>query len=376
MTTVLRAAGAPGRAWRAAARRPTPPQASVCEHRPGMDAVVKIALTAVLALLACAAPAAAASLGRYDQCGATGSASVVSVTGASCESAREVAAALVAEPAAESGAVLRAAGWTPLRAQDAAGGDFDVVATRGYAALRIRRTGAAPDLDGWSAGRELLFARGRLVGGARPPSGTVLCTSAFLIMLRGHPGGLSAAHCGGVRKDGTTQRRNAALRRPPQPGIVLGGVQRNLARTRPLDALVVPVPSGASRPSAGVVDRGVARPPWFVAGAAQPTPQRRVCYSGRTSGIDQCGVILSGAVGRRIARQASRAAGTRVICTSIIARSGDSGGPVYTRPRSDGSVRAVGLTTLVYGLFQTMCFTAIDPVLDALNATLVTSAAR
>ena len=148
----------------------------------------------------------------------------------------------------------------------------------------------------------------------------MLCTSAFLITLSGHPGGLSAAHCGGVRKDGTTQRRNAALRRPPQPGIVLGGVQRNLARTRPLDALVVPVPSGASRPSADVVDRGVSRPPWYVAGTAEPTPQRRVCMTGRTSGIDQCGAILSGAAARRIEQQASRAAGTRVVCTSIIAR--------------------------------------------------------
>jgi len=341
-----------------------------------MDATVKIAACAVIAVLAWAAPAAAAELGQYDQCGGVGAASLVAASGTSCDAARTVAEAVMARPAAESGAALRAEGWKPLRAQDGAdGGGFDLVATRGYAALRIRRPGNAPDLDGWGAGRELLFARGTLVGGARPPSGTVLCTSAFLIMLRGHPGGLTAAHCGGVRKDGTTHRRNAALRRPPQPGIVLGGVQRNLARSRPLDALVVPVPSGNSRPSADIVDRGVSRPPWYVAGAAQPTPRRRVCMTGRTSGIDQCGVILSGAA-RRIEQQASRAAGTRVVCTSIIAREGDSGGPVYTRPRSNGSVRAVGITTLVFGLFQTMCFTAINPVLDALNATLVTVSAR
>ena len=342
-----------------------------------MDAAVRVAIAAVAALLLCAAPAAAAELGQYDQCGSVGDASVVSASGTSCDAVRAVAEALTAAPAAASGAVLRAEGWTPLRAQDGAeGGGFDLVATRGYASLRVRRPGSAPDLDGWSAGRELLFARGKLVGGARPPSGTVLCTSAFLIMLRGHPGGLSAAHCGGVRKDGTTQRRNAALRRPPQPGIVLGGVQRNLARTKPLDALVVPVPSGSTRPSANVVDRGVSRPPWYVAGTAKPTPQRRVCLTGRTSGIDQCGAILSGDVGRRIQRQASQAAGTRVICTSIIAREGDSGGPVYTRPRSNGTVRAIGITTLVFGLFQTMCFTEIRPVLDALNARLVTVSAR
>jgi len=341
-----------------------------------MDALRKAAFAAVGALALCAAPAAAADLGQYDQCGPVGAASVVSASGTSCDAVRAVAEALVAAPAAESGAVLRREGWKPLRAQDAAGGEFDLVATRGFASLRVRRSGSAPDLDGWGAGRELLFARGKLVGGQRPPQGTVLCTSAFLIMLGGHPGGLSAAHCGGVRKDGTTQRRNAALRRPPQPGIVLGGVQRNLARTRPLDALVVPVPSGNNRPSADVVDRGVSRPPWYVAGIAQPTPQRRVCMTGRTSGIDQCGAILSGTVARRIQNQASRAAGTRVVCTSIIARSGDSGGPVYTRPRDDGTVRAVGITTLVFGLFQTMCFTELRPVLDALNARLVTVSAR
>jgi hypothetical protein len=340
-----------------------------------MDAAVRIALGAVVAALACAAPAAAADLGQYDQCGAVGSASVVAASGTSCDAVRTVAEAVVAAPVAESGAVLRAEGWKPLRAQDAAGGEFDLLATRGYAALRIRRPGSAPDLDGWSAGRELLFARGKLVGGARPPEGTVLCTSAFLIMLGGHPGGLSAAHCGGVRTDGTTQRHNAAMRRPPQPGIVLGSVQRNLARTRPLDALVVPVPSGASRPSADVVDRGVSRPPWYVAGTAKPTPGRRVCFAGRTSGIDQCGVILSGDA-RVVEREANREARTRVVCTAIIAREGDSGGPVYTRPRSDGTVRAVGITTLVFGLLQTMCFTAINPVLDALNARLVTVAAR
>ncbi len=341
-----------------------------------MDAAAKTLLCAVATLLLSAAPAAA-ERGVYEQCGPIGSATAVSVSAAGCESVRPVVTALLAAPAADSAAVLRAAGWQPLRADAGTDdGEFDLVATRGYAALRVRRPGTAPDLDGWSAGRELLFARAKLVGGARPPSGTVLCTSAFLIMLRGkHPGGLSAAHCGGVRTDGTTHRRNAARRRPPQPGSVLGRVQRNVARTRPLDALVVPVPSGASRPSAAVVDRGAARPPWFVAGVAKPTPKRRVCFTGRTSGIDQCGVILSGDA-RGINATASRIAGTKVVCTSITAREGDSGGPVYTTPRVNGRVYAVGITTLVFGLFQSMCFTEIKPVLKALHATLVTASAR
>jgi hypothetical protein len=325
-----------------------------------MDATVKTVLLAIAALLACAATAAAQT-GEYTRCAAAGDATIVDVSGATCDVGRAIATALAAAPAADSAAVLRAVGWAPLRAAAAQGqAAFDLVATRGLAALRVRRPGAAPDLDGWSAGRELIFARGRLVGGKPPPRGSVLCTSAFLVLLRGRPGGLSAAHCGGVRGDRTTRRRNAALRRPPQPGIVVGRVQRNLARTRPLDALVLPVPSGAGRTAAAVVDRGVSRPPWFVVGRARPLLGRRVCYTGRTSGTDQCG---------RIVRSFAR---VRLPCTTITAREGDSGGPVYTAPRADGTVRAVGITTLVFGLLQSMCFTPLQPVLDALGARLVT----
>jgi len=335
-----------------------------------MNAAARIALTAIAMSLAWASTASA-ELGRYDGCDTVGGATVVAVSGATCQDVRPVVTSVVGAAPGEGAALLRAAGWRPLRSAAADDGDgFDLVAIRGHASLRIRRPGAAPDLDGWMAGRELIFSRGRLVGGAPPPKGSVLCTSAFLITLQGHPGGLSAAHCGGLNRNRTTVRRNAALRRPPQPGIVLGAVQRNVRRTKRLDALVLPVPSGASRPSADVIDRGVSRPPWFVIGTARPLGKRRVCYTGRTSGIDQCGVILSGGA-RAINRQASRVANTRVTCTSIIAREGDSGGPVYTYPAGNGTVRAVGITTLVFGLFQTMCFTPIEPVLDALNARLL-----
>jgi len=64
-----------------------------------------------------------------------------------------------------------------------------------------------------------------------------------------------------------------------------------------------------------------------------------------------------------------------VRCTTIGAREGDSGGPVYTAARDDGTVYAVGITTLVVGPRARMCFTPLEPVLDALNATLVTAAA-
>jgi hypothetical protein len=169
------------------------------------------------------------------------------------------------------------------------------------------------------------------------------------------------------------QRRNVALRRPPQPGIVLGRVRRNVELTKPLDALVLPIPAGPNRPSSAVIDRGVSRPPWRVVGTAQATDGRSVCFSGRTSGADQCGAI-AGNEARRAERLLSAYAGVLVRCTSITAREGDSGGPVYTAPAEDGTVRAVGITTLVVGPRSRMCFTPIGPVLGTLGASVMTSA--
>jgi hypothetical protein len=321
----------------------------------------------IAALLAVAAPAEAqqAPTGVYTSCAPVGGTSIVEVSGATCEEAQAVAAALAATPAADAGAVLHAAGWAPLRALVAPGG----------AALRIRRPGPPPDLDGWSAGRELLLARGRLVPGARPPHDAVLCTSAFLVSLpSGRLGGLTAAHCGGTRRDGTVQRRNAVLRRAPQPGVLLGRVVRNVARTRPLDALVLPVPAGPDRTASPVIDRGVTRPPWSVAGVARPFSGRQVCFSGRTSGIDRCGVIL-GARARPGERLLSVLSGAVVRCTDITAQHGDSGSAVYTAPLADGSVRAVGIAVIVVGPTSRMCFTPLLPVLDALGAQVVTEGA-
>jgi hypothetical protein len=253
-----------------------------------MRAVLPIAV-AILALVAAPAQAqSGAGLKRYayKSCAPVAAASVVRVVGAPCAAAQEVAAQLVAAAPAAAGAVLRAAGWTLVRARSAAGGDaHDLVATRYRAALRIRRAGAPPDADGWEAGRELLFARGHLVGGRPIPSGAVLCTSSWLVRVRGGSlGGLSAAHCGGLRRDRTVQRHNVVLRRQPQHGIVLGRVQRILTRSRPLDALIVPIPRGAGRSRVPLVDRGVSRPPWIVAGLARARPGREVCFAGRTSG--------------------------------------------------------------------------------------------
>lgn len=331
------------------------------------------AFLATLLVATAVTPAHAQAGYAYERCAAVGEANVVGVVGASCAQAEAAAAQVVEVPTAEVGAALRAAGWTPLRAQTT--GDrtaYDVVATRSDgAALRIRRPGLAPDLDGWEAGRELVFARPRLIAGGRIPRGAVACTAAWLVhMPSGSLGGLSAAHCGGLRKDRTVQRRYVGLRRPPQPGIILGRVKQILTRSRPLDALVVPVPSGVNRPAVPVVDRGVSRPPWRVAGLAKPKAGLRVCFSGRTSGIDRCGSMV-GRSSRGGERVLSAFAGLVVRCTTIRAAPGDSGGPVFTAPDADGNVRAVGIVTLIVVSSRIMCFTPLSPVLDGLGATLV-----
>jgi hypothetical protein len=146
--------------------------------------------------------------------------------------------------------------------------------------------------------------------------------------------------------------------------VVLGRVQRLVSRSAPLDALLLPVPQGAGRTVTAIVDRGISRPPWIVAGIAQPTAGRRACYSGRTSGIDRCG-RMRGASSRVVERLLVLRAGVVVRCTTVAAAQGDSGGPVFTAPRGDGTVRALGITTLITGRRNQMCFTPIAPVLGA-----------
>ncbi|MCW3016303.1 MAG: hypothetical protein JWO02_3395 [Solirubrobacterales bacterium] len=332
------------------------------------------AVTVVAAVAGTPTAAADAATSTYTRCGAVPGTVFVEAARAGCAEVEIVATAVAAAPAADAAGVLSALGWSATRALPASGaavGQYDLVAVRGTGALRIRRVGRAPSLDGWSAGRELVFARGTIVGGRPIPRDAAFCTSAFLVRLRGGaPGGLSAAHCAGLRSDGLVQRRNAALRRPPQPGIVLGRVLAILTRSAPLDALVLPVPRGAHRTAAPVVDRGISRPPWAVAGTAQLLAGRAVCFTGRTSGADQCG-RLGGASARPLERVLDSEFHITVRCTTITARAGDSGGPVYTAPRADGTVRAIGIVTLVSGPSQLMCFTPVTPVLRDLGAALV-----
>lgn len=330
---------------------------------------------------AASAPAARAAIAAtgYGPCPTAGDATAIDVSGTGCDEARAVAVALAAAPsAAATPTVLASAGWAAVRAAATPdGGAYDLVATRGLATLRVRRPGEAPDLDGWASGRGLIFAPQPLVSG-RLIKSAAGCTSGFLIRIGARLGGLSAAHCGGLRPDGHTKRSHVGLFRLPQPGIVLGRVERNLAKTKPLDALVVPVPTGPSRPASPIVDRGLLSPPWFVTGVAAPYPGLAICMTGQTSGPDQCGQI-AGASALPAERLFGRLTGKLLRCTTIGARPGDSGGPVYTAPAADGTVQAVGIATLVVtGLIGRyyhikMCFTPIRPVLDALGAQLVTA---
>ena len=348
-----------------------PPRAStgaarddVCQHRVAMKGALKASLLTVAVALTAAAPASAQA-GKYTPCEKTGDARIVDVSGATCDEARAVATALTGVPPEGVEAALRTAGWTPLRASATGYDDsYDLFAVRGRAALFIRRRGPAPDLDGWGAARELVFSRDQLVRGTRPPLGAAVCTSGFLIRLGDSLGGLSAGHCAGLTKKRKTLRRNSALRDTRDLSLVLGGVQRNLRRKRGgIDALVLPAPSGPGRTSSPVVDRGILGPPQFVVRSARARLNRQVCFSGRTTGIDQCG---------RIIRSFPGTGG--LPCTTISAAPGDSGSPVYTAPTTDGTVRAVGIAVLVFGPLQSMCFEPIGPLLRALDARLVTAA--
>jgi hypothetical protein len=327
------------------------------------------ALLVLAAALAAAAPAAARDR-PYTPCEKTGGAIIVEVSGATCDDARALATALAGVAPAGVEAALTAQGWTPLRATATGFDDsYELFAVRGLAAVWLRERGAPPDIDGWSAGRELLFSRNPLLGGAAPPSGTAACTTGFLVRLGAHLAGLSAGHCAGLTRSRRTLRRNAALRDAKLIGLSLGGVQRNLWRKRGsrrsprIDALALPAPSGPGRGSANVIDRGILGAPLPVVGTARARLGRKVCFSGRTSGPDLCGDVIRSFPGTG-----------GLPCTTITADLGDSGSPVYTPPAADGTVRAVGIATLVFGPLQSMCFTPIGPVLDALDATLVTAA--
>ena len=348
----------------------TPPRLSgaagrgACHHRPPVNTTIRIILLTVAACLLAVAPASAQSdPDAYASCPTAGDAVFVDVSRASCDDARAVAVAIAAAPGVDLQTVIAATGWTPLRVIDQAPlTAYDIYATRGTAALWIRRRGEAPDLDGWMAGRELVFASATIVPGGPAPRGATLCTSAFLIRIGTSLGGLSAGHCAGLtkaRRDAAAQRRDAARAaardpagpRAPQPPAPPAEDRR--AR-----------PAGRGRPGARPGERH--RPLHLPAAAVRPRAARDRCSDGASA------TPASRAGRTGAARSSGRFPGVRGLsCTNIIAREGDSGSPVYTAPAADGTVRAVGIANVVVGLFGLMCFEPIDRVLDALDARLV-----
>lgn len=316
-------------------------------------------LLAALALLL-AAPAAAHADRSYTGCDPD-----LDVARISCGEAAPVAAA--ARASGDDVAALRRKGWLPLRARTTRGRS-EVVAVRRTAVLRYRSDGPLPDVLAAYAGRELLFSNQRLVGGQPVRGEASTCTSGFPVRQGSLVRLLSAGHCAADEETGSIDRRYSALRRRPQPGVVLGTVRRSLFVRTSLDALLLR--TLPDRGAAPFIDRGATRPPWAVVGTARPTAGRRACFTGVTSGIDQCGSI-AGRSGDAAEAYLRRFVGARVECTTLRARPGDSGGPVFTAPRADGTTFALGTSTLVIGERSRLCFTPIAPVLDAFDARLV-----
>ena len=154
------------------------------------------------------------------------------------------------------------------------------------------------------------------------------------------------------------QRRRQAL------GSVIANA--NLGENGP-DALVFAldqVPQAAQH-----IDRG-SLTPLRVSGWL-PTRRHRkgmvVCFSGRTSGMQRCGRVYERILeGRR-----------RLVCARVKTTGGDSGGPVYTRPR-EGAVKAVGIvmaSRIFFGRGD-LCYTPIQTVLDSFGAEFPTGVVR
>ena len=275
-------------------------------------------------------------------------------------------------PPAGIEAGLAAQGWTPLRASATGYDDsYDLFALRGHAALWIRERGAAPDLDGWTAGRELLFSRGPLAGGAPAPQ-----RDDGMHLVVSDPAGASASpasasgHCAGLTRGRRTLRRHAALRtsrarwarprrRAAQPVAQAGDVAVTADRRARAARAVRSEPHLRARHRPRILGAPAVRHRQRA-----PAAGREVCFAGRTSGTDLCGDIIESYPGTG-----------GLPCTTITARPRRQRLARVHAAAADGTVRAVGIATLVFGPFQSMCFTPIGPVLEALSAKLVTAAA-
>jgi hypothetical protein len=256
---------------------------------------------------------------------------------------------------------LEAAGW---RAAEVERLRIDGVALHQVWAVRgrkrivyVRRGARAPVSPSvYRAGQALGFHRSRAG-----------CTSAFALRLpfTRRLVGLTAGHCSGYPRSvppGGTQTEDAVrvLRsRRGRRKRVLGPLLANTApREGGPDALLFGV--GGVSYAAQQVQRGRRRPV-RVTGWLSTGKQRRgrvVCYYGQVSG-EHCG---------KIAFKVPLIA-EELICARLErnVRPGDSGGPVYTRPRGRRT-RAVGVvkgSIDLTGPFYTaeLCYTPIERVL-------------
>lgn len=298
----------------------------------------------------------------------------VSGVGAGCSIVWELLRQVLPRHGAEEADALVAAGFTPvhveqLGSQRAGFTHYAVVAVGFGVTVRYQRTGGAPDVYAVNAGERLYFSQAFGAGDLEDAS---KCTAAFTVRFDdGRLGQLSAGHCGWeqrrFRRDITfafISRDHAGL-----PFTYLSRVRRNLDTGGRLDALEFDVAPAPGFRITRLVARGLA-PPVTLTGVAKLDrldAGDSVCFYGITSGED-CGAVRRGAGGKAMNGLAEVVGGNRVVCTTAKARHGDSGSPVYTRPGPAGTARAVGITSLAAA--GSMCFTPLEPVLEALNAHL------
>lgn len=196
---------------------------------------------------------------------------------------------------------------------------------------------------------------------------TSICTSGFVLQLPAAPVGLTAGHCSQFPAFGGTQNaapvRVTGLRSEPKTRF--GYIVANAYQQGGPDALIFLL--GSEVPSAVQEIAQGSGAALIVDGKVDTKDQTngvRVCYTGR--GSAGCGAIVGDV------RKDDR----RLICVHTRRiPGGDSGGPVFLKPRN-GHTRAVGILTgerlNPRRLRHEMCYTPIDTILQRFGATFPT----
>jgi hypothetical protein len=292
-----------------------------------------------------------------------------SVSNIGCGPFRELIVEVLVAP--DELLALRDAGWQVasverLRIDGVA--LHQVRAVKGKRRIVYVRRGGDPHLS------SSLYMAGQTLAFPRTKSG---CTAGFVLRLgvTGTPVGTTAGHCSDYAFfDASGTWQTEAVTRVQGSGkkrrrTALGSVALNTApREAGPDALSFAL--DGVRNAAQEIDRGGGRPRLRVTGWVPTSEQRKgrvVCSYGRRTG-EQCGRIDFTVP--LIAEQLVCAQLKRTVIP------GDSGGPVYTRPRGR-SVRAVGVVKgsidLPGPLYTAeLCYTPIQKVLETFGAELPT----